>query len=252
MKRIKLKKRKQHLTKFNKIIIILILIITLSLFSIKKLGELINDKIMDFAIIEVNKLSRNIINKAVNETVLKELETDKLFIIEKNSKGDIQLIDFDALYVNKILSLITENIEKYFYELESGYSSIIDIKSSLVTNTDITSKKKGVIFEIPIGVATKNPIFSNVGPKIPIKLSLSGDLESCVKTMTQSYGINNSVITVYVNIKVNEQVLLPLSTKRNTVSNDIPIAIKVIQGNIPNYYFNGVESNSSLYNMPTN
>ena len=172
MKRIKLKKRKQHLTKFNKIIIILILIITLSLFSIKKLGELINDKIMDFAIIEVNKLSRNIINKAVNETVLKELETDKLFIIEKNSKGDIQLIDFDALYVNK--------------------------------------------------------------------------------TMTQSYGINNSVITVYVNIKVNEQVLLPLSTKRNTVSNDIPIAIKVIQGNIPNYYFNGVESNSSLYNMPTN
>ena len=96
MKRIKLKKRKQHLTKFNKIIIILILIITLSLFSIKKLGELINDKIMDFAIIEVNKLSRNIINKAVNETVLKELETDKLFIIEKNSKGDIQLIDIDA------------------------------------------------------------------------------------------------------------------------------------------------------------
>lgn len=202
--------------------------------------------------IEVNKLSRNIINKAVNETVLKELETDKLFIIEKNLKGDIQLIDFDALYVNKILSSITENIEKYFYELENGYSSIIDIKNNLVTNTDITSKKKGVIFEIPMGVATKNPIFSNIGPKIPIKLSLSGDLESCIKTTTQSYGINNSVITVYVNIKVNEQVLLPLITKRNTVSNDIPIAIKVIQGNIPNYYFNGVESNSSLYNMPTN
>ena len=251
LRRIKLKHKRKK-SRISKFIIVTFLIIVVAFLIIDFVGKRISEKMIDFTMIEVNKISKIIVNKAVNETVLNELDTDNLFVVERNINNDIQLIDFNTLYVNKILSSISNNVIKYFEELEDGYSSIIDIKENLVTNTQISSNKKGVIFEIPIGVISNNPLFSNIGPKIPIKLSLNGDLESSIKTKTENYGINNSIITVYVNIKVNEQIILPITTKQNIISNDIPIAIKIIQGNIPNYYFSGINSSSNLLSVPFN
>ena len=37
-------------------------------------------------------------------------------------------------------------------------------------------------------------------------------------------------------------VLLPLTSKKIKVESSIPVAIKLIEGMVPNYYFNGIES----------
>ena len=193
-----------------------------------------------------------IVNKAVSEAVIEEMDINKLFIIQKNSDNDIQLIDFDPEIVNRILSAISDSIVEYFEELEKGNSSIVDIKNNLITNTDISSEKEGVIFEIPMGVISNNPLLSNLGPKIPVRISFNGELESSLKTDVENYGINNAIITVSVNIKVSEQILMPVRSKQITISNDIPIAIKIIQGRIPNYYLNGLSENSNLFTIPFN
>ena len=51
------------------------------------------------------------------------------------------------------------------------------------------------------------------------------------------------------NIKLTEKVLLPISSKEINVEYNIPISLKMIQGAIPNYYFNGIESKSIV--VPT-
>ena len=40
---------------------------------------------------------------------------------------------------------------------------------------------------------------------------------------------------------------MPITSKKITITNDIPIAVKIIQGNIPNYYLNGLSGNSNMY-----
>ena len=45
-------------------------------------------------------------------------------------------------------------------------------------------------------------------------------------------------------VSVEEMVLLPITSKKIKVESSIPVAIKLIEGNVPNYYFNGIESNS--------
>ena len=45
-----------------------------------------------------------------------------------------------------------------------------------------------------------------------------------------------------INVEVYEQVILPFTTKRVTINTDIPIAVKLIQGEIPSYYFNNLKT----------
>ena len=249
LKKLKLKK-KTKLTKFKILLLTIFFMIMLTLLVLNIVGKKINNKILVFAEAEVSKLSKLIVNKAVSDAVTKTMVVEKLFIIERNSDNDIQLIDFDPRYVNRILSDISDTIIQYFEELEAGYSTIIDIKNNLITNTDISSEKEGIIFEIPLGVISNNALLANLGPKVPVRISFNGELESSLKTDIQNYGINSAVITVSANISVSEQILMPVTSKQITISNDIPIAIKIIQGKIPNYYLNGFNENSNLYTIP--
>lgn len=245
MKKIKLKKN----NKKNKLKIFIIIIISAFLFAlvqVEYVAKRVEEKLFTFAEIEVNKLSKAIVNQAVNEAITDKMIDENLFEIGKNSNDDIQIIDFNPKTVNLILNSINENISTYFQKLENGEEDILDIKRNTITNTLITNKKKGVIFELPIGIVSNNAFLSNLGPKIPVRLSLNGELESCIKTRIENYGINNAVITVYVYIEVSEQILLPITSKKVTIKNEIPISIKMMQGNVPNYYFNGLNTSSDI------
>ena len=64
------------------------------------------------------------------------------------------------------------------------------------------------------------------------------------------YGINNALVEVGVHLEMTAQILLPFFTKKMQLECEIPIAIKMIQGSIPNYYGSGLLKDSSIYSLP--
>lgn len=238
MQRLKLKKKKNKRLSFFIVTIFFIVIFTIVL--VFYVGKRVNDYILEFSEVHVTKISKTLVNEAVNQTVINYLEVDSLFVVEKNNAGNIEMIDLNSKAVNEFLDLISLNVTNYMKELEEGKSSIIDIDKNIVTNTNISTKKEGIIFEVPMGIISGNSFLSNLGPKIPIKISFVGELESEIKTEIEDYGLNNVLLKIYVNIKVSEQIIMPLSSKKVSISNDIPIAIKMVQGEIPKYYFDNI------------
>ena len=77
-----------------------------------------------------------------------------------------------------------------------------------------------------------------------------GSVVSNIKSDITNYGINNALLEVSIEVEVSEQVILPFISKRITISQDIPIAIKIIQGTVPKYYGNGLTERSSLLSIP--
>ncbi len=61
-------------------------------------------------------------------------------------------------------------------------------------------------------------------------------VESNVFTKTRDYGINNSLIEIYIRLSLDIQVILPFSSDTINIVKEIPIGSKVIQGKIPQYY----------------
>lgn len=165
------------------------------------------------------------INGSVNKVVSKNLNSNDLFIMTYDSDGTITSIDFDSLVINKVLTSISLEIE----------NSIADIDSETCA--------------IPFGVVFNNSFLSNLGPKVPIKMQLVGSVINNIKTKITNYGINNALIEIYVNIEVNVQVVLPFVSDKVSVETLIPIALKLIRGNVPDYY-SGNGSGDSLLSIP--
>ncbi|MCI5552348.1 MAG: sporulation protein YunB [Tenericutes bacterium] len=235
MKKIKLKKRKH--SKLNFFLFVIILMIISIVFLFTYINKKITPVFLEYAEFQASKIATYVISKAIDEEVSKNLDIEDLFISSKDSSGNIKSIDFNPITINKISNLIKSNIFEYLEDLENG--NIEKIKNTALFSSRIN---EGIVFEIPSGIVFNNVLLANIGPKVPVKLSLTGDILTNIHTKVTDYGINNAVVEVVINVEVYEQVILPFTTKRVTINTDIPIAVKLIQGEIPSYYFNNLKT----------
>lgn len=216
--------------KIKILFIILILIILLSFTILKLITKNISPIMMEYSKSKVKRLASLVINKGITDDVLNKINTQELFIVDKSNNEEIITITLDPLMVNRIESSATDKVESILSLIEKN-------DQELLAKYNINSE----YFVIPSGIIFNNGLMANVGPLIPIKMKLIGNVKSEVITSLKEYGINNSLITVSVNITVELKVILPLTIDSVSITNSVPVAIKLIQGKVPNYY------GSSLY-----
>lgn len=237
-----IKKFKNNLFIFS---IILSLILSFSVLSI--LNKRVSPILFNYAELEMEKISTAIINRAINKQLAGGINVDELYSIVMNNNGEIQTIDFNSLIVTKILNTTTNMVLINLKKIEEGDIDYLEI-SDIVDNKE--NLKRGIIYELPTGAISNNIFISNLGMKIPIKLKIISSVESNIATNVKEYGINNVLIEVYVRISVTEQVNIPFISKNITVVSDIPIAIKIIQGKVPQYYGGNLSKKSDILSIP--
>lgn len=241
-----LKKKKTFKNKFNFILLSLFMLTIIAFLCLKIVSDRISPILLEYAEIESKKLASIIINKSIEKHMATSLVVDDLYKIVKNNEGEIVSVDFNTAIVNKVLSGATNNIQMNLRNLEEGNIDLIEMSDDVLIYYDKENLKKGIVFKIPCGIVFNNALLTNVGPKIPVRFTLVGDVLSGIKTNITNYGINNALLQISVNLKISEKVILPLSSKIITIETDVPIAIKMIQGTVPNYYSNGISSEFSI------
>lgn len=222
--------------------------------TVQLIFSYINEKItpilINYAEVEIKRFSNLVINRVTSEVINENLNLDDLLIITKDSTNEIKTIDFNPIVVNKLLTIITNDVQKNLKSIVNGRIDKVDIIDDSFIDYNLDKLRQGIIFEIPSGVIFSNSLLSNLGPKIPVKFNLVGEVISHVNTKITNYGINNAMMEVSVNIELNEQVILPFISKKVMYNVNIPIAIKLIQGVVPNYYLNGINTNSPNLLIP--
>ena len=240
MKTRKVRKFKINLIKIKKVDIIIVTIISIlicTLILLKKVGNAITPILMDYAEAKATNTATLMITQAVNNEVFKVMNVEDIFITDKDDSGKIKSVDFNPITVNKLLNLITNYVQEYIEKIESGDIDSLGVSDTIFSNYDMKKLKKGIIYEIPSGVVFNNSLFANLGPKIPVKMSLVSDVSSDIKTNVTNYGINNALIEVIVHVEVSIQVILPFASKNVKAQTNIPIALKMVQGDVPNLYY---------------
>ena len=229
----------------TKIIIVSFNILILSFFNIWFISYKSSKKIQDYSYMIASKITKYIVNNAYVREKINFYANDIYDVIKDNDTNEIKNIIYDSGVINDLLNSITERVYNMFNMLEYGDLSKLNIRENILTTNK--NNKDGIILEMPVGLISNNYMFSNLGPKIPIKLSLTGEFESYISTDVKEYGINNAMITIYINIKVSEQITIPFITNKIDIENKIPIFMSLVNGKIPNYYIGGFSKNSNIY-----
>ena len=204
----------------NTIYIFIFLIVILVILSFIYINKKVLPVMLEISKDEVKLITNKIINDSVKEELDKGLTFDKLFITTYEG-SKISTIDFDSIIVNRVQNNITNNILNKLKNIDNN-----------------------IVYKVPLTYSYNNTFLTNISPKIPVRIHPIGYINSEIKTKVTNYGINNALIEVYIDITVTVQVVLPLISNKVDTKLNIPIAIKLVKGDIPNYF------GSNNYSIP--
>ena len=210
-----------------------------SIIFIKILSNKIGPVYLDIAEKEVKKLVILVINNSINDDVINEIGNNELFDIVKNNNNEIVLIDYNSMNVNKYLALVVRNVSNNLDLIENGKYNLLSFD---LEGYDNKLLNKGIIADIPFGSLLGLNLLSNVGPRVPVKFNLIKDVSGGIDTKISEYGINNEYMEVLVKVKVNVNINLLFLSRTINIECSVPISMKIIQGNIPNFYTGGINS----------
>ena len=176
---------------------------------------------IEYSEVETKKIISKVIVDLINNEVLENINSSDLFYTT-NESGKLETFDLNSKYINSILNEISVKVDNRLLELEQSNS----------------------VFKLPSGIIFNNNILSNIFPKIPIKLDIVSNALCIINTKIESYGINNALFKLNIDVSVDAKILMPFTSKTTSITTSIPIVIKLIEGNIPGYFLGGYYNNS--------
>ena len=218
--------------------IVLFFITLITIVLLNNFNNKVNPKIEKIVNMDIDKMIENLITEySLNENynTIKDI-----LIITKNSNDEIISIDYNLKELYSFSSHITNELMSDLSNLESGKTS------SEYYDEYLSSNKDYFVLSVPYGVASNNVFFSNLGPKIPVKIKFIGSILTGVKTKVTDYGINNSLIEVYTTIDISTLAITPVAKKRVIRNYEILVASKIIEGKVPEIYGGKYEKKSSI------
>lgn len=207
-KRLKIKnfKNKGKITKIILILIIAFETATLLLNHVNPIFEQVSTY-------EAKKLATFVANDQTTK-VMQNYNYDSMFSIEKDSEGNVSMIQMNMYKVNIIISDIAYYIQEQMKKPENSSVSI------------------------PIGSLLGIDLFSGYGPNIKMKVILLGTVETDLRSEFIAKGINQTLHRVYLQIDCPVQILSSYKTMEEKISNQFLLAENVIVGRIPDTYYN--------------
>lgn len=167
----------------------------------------------NLALTEAKAIATKITNEESTRAIVGYTYED-LFTIEKDSEGNIQMINANILKMNLLTS---------------------DIASFIQNSLDNTDSSK---IKLSIGSLTGIKMLSGIGPNMSLKISSAGDVETDLRSEFVSQGINQTLHRIYLQINSRVTILTPIKTLQEEISNQVLLAEHVIIGQIPSTYYN--------------
>lgn len=239
MRRFKSKKNKElAITKLIVVAFLSSFILSMLLFNYY--GNSNTSKLVSLATHKIEKVTYQFFSDLITDEVINNESTKDIFEIVKNSNNEIISVDYNMENTYKLLTSISGVLKSNLNNFEKGISSIE------IDDYYLRQNKYGNYLLVPVFFGSNNIFLTSMGPKIPVYFHFSGSLLTNIKTKVTEYGFNNALLEIYVTVKINEEITTPIDKNIDTIDYDILISSKVINGKVPEFYSNGLVSNSNI------
>ena len=195
--------------KHKKLLLFLLVLLGVSLFLHFKFRPVIKA-------ISVSK-AKVISTEAVNEAILQELSENKeaynqIVKLEKLENGELTAILSDMEKVNKLKSRVGMIIQNKFLSLKDRKISVA------------------------LGTLSGIEMFNGLGPGVPMKISVSGNVSTDFKTSFSGAGINQTIYQIYLYIRTRICVMVPGCSCCEDFESSFLVSEIVVLGNVPKVY----------------
>jgi sporulation protein YunB len=191
---------------------------------------------IQYAEVQTEKIAAHVINKAINSRTANVLDVNDIIVnVPNDSKG---MVKFNTEIINRVLAETHGLVESHLQQAEAGNLALLPT-DEIEFDSQAMKREEGIVFFVPLAQAANIPLLGNLGPKIPIRFHVIGQVQATIDTKISEFGINNAVVEVNILLTVNVQIIVPLATKQSVVTQKIPVAMGLIQSTVPQIYTTG-------------
>ncbi|MDD3438796.1 MAG: sporulation protein YunB [Clostridiaceae bacterium] len=187
----------------KKLFLSFILLIIISIYSYYIVERNIRPTIL--AMSEIN--ARLIATQAINEAVRSKVITDsfsKLIDYKTDNNGRISLIQANSAQMTKLAA-------------ETSIEILNEIKKIGITD-----------LKIPMSSIFGSQLFANTGPVIGVNIRPAGSVNVDFFTDFEEAGINQTRLKIYLTVKTDVQIVVPLGSNKIDVTTHIPVSETII------------------------
>ena len=171
-------------------------------------------------------LSTKAINDAVTEELAKQgIGYEDLVHVTQTSEGKVTSIESDVVHINQMKSQITSAIQDRF--------SASDIQDA----------------GIPLGNLFNNSFMAGRGPRIPLKITLTGTVIADLQSNFSSAGINQTKHELTLSVRAIVYIMMPGYYTTAEITTNFLVAETVIVGEVPDSFTNVVTPSTDLPNI---
>lgn len=232
----------------NIMVITMVLFSVMVGFSIWIIDEGIKDPLMRIAENKTIEFGTRAINSAVR--FAEDYRFEDIISMTEDNEGNITSVGWNQSVISEINRVATDRVEEFFISMNEGrqpkYEESLYETPEYDGSAGDLPKKDPTVVEIPIGQATGNTVLANLGPKVPVNLQLTGAVRTDVITEQQDIGINGTVLTIYIMVEADVQIIVPFTTDVTKVQNKIYIDKRVIMGDVPEFFSSGGTGDPSI------
>lgn len=195
----------------------------------------LNDRLLptylEYAEVQTYKIASHVVTRAISAKAIMNLNE----VIETEPTNS-NITKFNTEIINKERAEIVALVKLQLEEAEQGDLSQLPALENVQYDVGSMEAGDGIVFFVPLGQALNLPIIGNLGPKIPIRFHIIGNVSSNIISNITEFGINNAKVEVGIEIKVNVQIIVPFASKTSTVEQYIPVAIGIVQSPVPHIW----------------
>lgn len=157
---------------------------------------------------------QSLVTQAANIAIIEQMEQSPLsygdlITVSRDEKGDVSLLSYNTLEVNRLKSQITASVIEKVNRLEQ---------------TDIY---------IPLGNITYIDFLHNKGPKLRFRITPIAYVETDIASDFEHTGINQVNHRIFIVLKVSASALIPSYSTNVNFETKVCVAQTVIIGKVP-------------------
>lgn len=213
------------------------------LFAVLFMLYFVNSRIMptylQYAEMQTEKVASYVVSKAINSRTSSVLDVNDIIVDLPPGTSDMVTTKFNTDIINQVRAETQTLVKEYLQQAESGDLSNLPNLENVEYDVGRMEAGDGIVFFVPLGQIMDLPILGNLGPTVPIRFHIIGNVHSDVESTIREFGINNAYVEVSIHLEVNVQIIIPFASKSSTVEQYIPVAIGLIRGSVPNIYTTG-------------
>ncbi|HHY82341.1 MAG TPA: sporulation protein YunB [Clostridiales bacterium] len=208
----------------NKAIIILLIIVVTAVLIFILIDTGIKPTIIAMSEAKVEYIAVLAMNNAVSKILGSNIKYTDLTDVLTDKDGKITMIQYNTILINTLAR-----------------------ETSTLAQDEIQSLGEAGI-SVPLGSITKSKLLSGRGPNIPVKIIPVGSVSTDFSDEFRQAGINQTRHKIYLELKTQVRIVVPLGSEIITVSTRVPITDTIIVGDVPDSYVN-VDNEDQMLNL---